>query len=65
VYSHIVFGNVQQTPDIPAEVLINRTQSTYKGPLLVGQDLMSFIIGKDVIALGPNGELIKPSIVEK
>lgn len=55
VYSHIVFGTAKPVPDIPEEPLILRTRTEYKGPLLVGRDLMSFTVGDRVEAFGPEG----------
>lgn len=60
VYSHIVFGTVKPAPDIPEEPLILRTRTTYKGPLLVGRDMMSFRIGDTVEALAPDGVKLEP-----
>jgi len=42
VYSHIVFATLKPVQDVPEDALIARTQTTYKGPLIVGRDLMSF-----------------------
>jgi ribonuclease Z len=42
VYSHIV------TRGVPPADLIKRTRETYSGPLVVGEDLMSFVVGSDV-----------------
>lgn len=60
VYSHIVFGTVKPAPDIPEEPLILRTRATYKGPLLVGRDMMSFRIGDMVEAFAPDGTNLAP-----
>jgi len=60
VYSHIVFATVKPVQDAPEEALIARTRTTYKGPLMVGSDLMSFTISDKVEASGPNGESVKP-----
>ncbi|MBR0960627.1 MBL fold metallo-hydrolase [Bradyrhizobium japonicum] len=60
VYSHIVFGTVKPAPDIPEEPLILRTRTAYKGPLLVGRDLMSFRIGESVEAFSPDGAKLEP-----
>lgn len=45
VYSHIVPGD--------ATDLVPLTRKTYSGPLEVGEDLMSFEIGKTVVVHGP------------
>jgi len=60
VYSHIVFGTVKPAPDIPEEPLILRTRTEYKGPLLVGRDMMSFRIGDTVEAFAPDGARLEP-----
>lgn len=60
VYSHIVFGTVKPAPDIPEEPLILRTRTEYKGPLLVGRDMMSFRIGDTVEAFTPDGARLEP-----
>jgi ribonuclease Z len=60
VYSHIVFGTVKPGPDIPEEPLIDRTRTEYKGPLLVGRDMMSFRIGDTVEAFAPDGAKLAP-----
>jgi len=60
VYSHIVFATKTPVQDVPEQALVERTRATYQGPMVIGRDLMSFVIGDDVSAVGPNGELIKP-----
>lgn len=60
VYSHIVFGTVKPTPDIPEDPLIQRTRTTYQGRLLVGRDMMSFGIGDTVEAFAPDGTKLVP-----
>ena len=42
VYSHIVLLGVS------VEDLVNRTRASYSGPLMVGEDLMRFVVGEDV-----------------
>ena len=42
------------------EPLILRTRTTYKGPLLVGRDMMSFRIGDTVEAFSPDGARLEP-----
>lgn len=44
VYSHIVNGVSSKIMGIPDEVLIQRTKVNYQGPLVVGRDLMSFLL---------------------
>ncbi len=60
VYSHIVFATLKPVPDVPEDALIARTRTTYGVPLIVGRDLMSFVIGDTVSAFGPNGEPVSP-----
>jgi ribonuclease Z len=42
VYSHIILRGVS------VEDLVTRTRTTYTGPLVVGEDLMRFVVGEDV-----------------
>lgn len=42
VYSHIILRGVS------VEDLVKRTRTTYTGPLVVGEDLMRFVVGEDV-----------------
>jgi ribonuclease Z len=60
IYSHIVFATVKPAQDVPEDALIERTQTTYKGPLIVGRDLMSFVVSDSVQAFAPNGDAIQP-----
>ncbi len=45
VYSHIIMH------DVSYEQLIEMTRSTYEGPLIVGEDLMSFQVGEEISVL--------------
>lgn len=47
VYSHIVLSGITETE------LITRTRETYQGPLVVGRDLMRFVIGERVTVHDP------------
>ena len=64
VYSHIVFATQPPQQDIPHDALIARTRKTYDGPLVIGEDLMSFTIagtdGRTVMGQTPNGAPIVP-----
>jgi ribonuclease Z len=60
VYSHIVFATVKPVQDVPEDMLIARTRTTYDGPLIVGRDLMSFAIADTVEAFAANGDPVKP-----
>ena len=42
VYSHIILIGVS------IDDLVKRTRETYQGPLVVGEDLMRFVVGEDV-----------------
>jgi ribonuclease Z len=65
VYSHIVFATLKPVQDVPEEALIARTRTSYQGPLIVGHDLMSFVISDHVEAFAPEGVAIKPPTTEK
>ncbi|MGJ5177039.1 MBL fold metallo-hydrolase [Bradyrhizobium oligotrophicum] len=60
VYSHIVFATVKPVPDVPEDALSARTRSTYRGPLVVGRDLMSFVVSDHVAAFAPDGSGLTP-----
>jgi ribonuclease Z len=60
VFSHIVFATLKPVQDVPEDALIARTRKTYAGPLLVGRDLMSFVISDQVEAFGAGGDVLKP-----
>jgi ribonuclease Z len=60
VFSHIVYATVKPVPDVPEEALVQRTRTTYKGPLLVARDMMSFTIGADVAVFDPAEQPIQP-----
>ena len=44
-YSHIVAGAPPRLPEVPISTIVERTRSTYDGPLTVGEDLTRFTIG--------------------
>jgi ribonuclease Z len=48
VYSHLVNLSNQLIPEEPLESLLTRTRINYDGPLVIGEDLMSFIIDDNV-----------------
>ncbi|MEW6640035.1 MAG: MBL fold metallo-hydrolase [Pseudomonadota bacterium] len=60
VYSHIVFAGVKPVQDVPVQALTARTHSTYKGPFMIGSDLMSFSIGDKVEAFAADGAPLMP-----
>ncbi len=47
VYSHIVLSGITESE------LVDRTRETYSGPLVVGRDLMRFVVGERVIVQDP------------
>jgi ribonuclease Z len=62
VYSHIVFATVKPVQDIPEDALRTRTQTTYKGPYVIGADLMSFTINTNgVTAVRGDGSVVTPN----
>lgn len=48
VYTHLVMLSSITIPEAPLESLISRTRTNYAGPLVVGEDLMSFVVGDEV-----------------
>jgi len=48
VYTHLVMLSSKTIPEAPLPTLINRTRVNYDGPLVVGEDLMSFIVDDTV-----------------
>lgn len=48
VYSHLVMLSNQVIPEEPLENLLIRTRTNYDGPLVIGEDLMSFVIDDNV-----------------
>lgn len=44
--------------DLPTGEIVNRTRTTYSGPLVVGEDLMRFVVGETIKAFGAKGELV-------
>jgi ribonuclease Z len=58
VYSHIVFATVEPVQEIPNDALVARTATTYDGPLVIGTDLTSIVIGDTVTAFAPDGQPI-------
>ncbi len=60
VFSHIVFATLKPVPDVPEDALAQRTETTYKGPFIIGRDLMSFTITDHVSGFTPTGEPLTP-----
>jgi ribonuclease Z len=48
VYTHLVILSGPTIPEAPLSSLIPRTRTNYDGPLVVGEDLMSFDVGDTV-----------------
>jgi ribonuclease Z len=48
VYTHIVMLSLPGIPPPPLSDLVQRTRTTYRGPLVIGEDLMRFEIGDSV-----------------
>src|SRR5882757_7908383 len=65
VYSHIVFATQPPTQDVPDDALLARTRTTYQGPLVIGRDLMSFVISDKVECFAPDGSAMQPLTTDK
>ena len=48
VYTHLVMLSALNIPEAPLASLITRTRTNYQGPLVIGEDLMSFIVDDKV-----------------
>lgn len=48
VYTHFVILSAPTIPEAPLSSLILRTRTNYDGPLVLGEDLMSFDVGETV-----------------
>ena len=48
VYTHFVILSGPTIPEAPLSTLIPRTRTNYDGPLVVGEDLMSFEVGDTI-----------------
>lgn len=48
VYTHFVILSGPTIPEAPLSTLIPRTRTNYAGPLVIGEDLMSFDIGDTI-----------------
>ena len=49
VYSHIALPRNEKVPPATIEDIVRGTRESYDGPLVVGEDLMSFEIGDSVV----------------
>ena len=54
-----MFASQPPTQDVPEDVLLKRTRTTYQGPLVIGHDLMSFVISDKVEGFAPDGSAMK------
>ena len=48
VYTHLVMLSSRTIPEAPLPSLITRTRTNYNGPLVIGEDLMSFVVDDTV-----------------
>jgi ribonuclease Z len=48
-YTHLVFLASERIPPATFDDLLAETRQTYAGPLEIGEDLMSFEIGDEVV----------------
>lgn len=48
VYTHLVRLSTDDVPQLPIRELVSQTRRSYSGPLIVGEDLMTFEVGKDI-----------------
>ena len=48
VYTHLVMLSSKTIPEAPLSSLITRTRKNYDGPLVIGEDLMTFIVDDTV-----------------
>jgi ribonuclease Z len=53
VYTHLVMLSSPTIPEAPLESLITRTRTNYDGPLVIGEDLMTFIVDDKVSIFQP------------
>ena len=51
VFTHITAPNSRTVAEAPISSLVSRTRTNYDGPLLVGEDLMSFLINDTVTVI--------------
>ena len=47
-YTHIVQPGSKENPPVTEQMIVDATRKTYPGPLIVGEDLMRFVIADDV-----------------
>lgn len=54
-YTHLSVIGTPTLPSVTADEIVAQTRETYKGPLVVGEDLMAFEIGADGVAVYRRG----------
>ena len=54
-YTHLSVIGTPALPSVTADEIVAQTRETYKGPLVVGEDLMAFEIGADGVAVYRRG----------
>ncbi len=47
VFSHVVAATNGKIKPVPPKAMLERTRAVYSGPLVMGKDLMTLVIGKD------------------
>lgn len=52
-FTHVVLLASPSVPPVTIDDIVRETRKSYQGPLVVGEDLMSFEIGEAVTVLGP------------
>lgn len=53
-FTHVVALTNGKIPPVGAEEIMQRTRTTYDGPLTMGQDLMAFVIRADGVETVPH-----------
>jgi len=53
-FTHVVALTNGKIPPVGAEEIMQRTRTTYDGPLTMGQDLMTFVIGDNGVETVPH-----------
>lgn len=53
VYSHIVLLSTPQVPAVTEKEVVEMTRKTYGGPLVMGEDLMAFAVGRGGVGVKP------------
>jgi ribonuclease Z len=48
VYTHLVMLSAADVPELPLADLVSQTRRTYQGPLVIGEDLLTFVVGEGV-----------------